>query len=195
MFCMVHVRTRSYKIKLKQAILNYSVGINRQNSNSFQHNSSCLQLLQTPAPLLPCNSTMHNDIHSVLSELVHSSRSMRCFAGGQEPVTTEICKLPCLLKENQLTALNMKCSLHKSDSTFSDMKYHYCPSCANQIRNYPSPLTCTAQISRVWTPPIPSAHSSHSPLWNQILATAVEYLCTLSCVGIVLQISTLWCNR
>ena len=68
--------------------------------------------------------------------------------------------------------------------TLHTMKYHY----------YAGPLTCTAQISRVWTPPTSSAHSSHSPLWNQILATAVEYFCTLNCVGIVLQRSTLWGN-
>ena len=68
--------------------------------------------------------------------------------------------------------------------TLHTMKYHY----------YAGPLTCTAQISRVWTPPTSSAHSSHSPLWNQILGTAVEHFCTLNCVGIVLQRSTLWGN-
>ena len=31
-----------------------------------------------------------------------------------------------------------------------------------------------AQISRVWTPAIPGTVSSHPPLWNQTLVTAVE---------------------
>ena len=35
---------------------------------------------------------------------------------------------------------------------------------------------CAVQISRVWTPPIPSAHCSHPPLWNQTLVTTVEHL-------------------
>ena len=32
------------------------------------------------------------------------------------------------------------------------------------------------QVSRIWTPPIPSAHSSHCPLWNQTWVTAIEHL-------------------
>ena len=43
------------------------------------------------------------------------------------------------------------------------------------------------QISRVWTPPIPSAHSSHPPLWNQTWVTPVEHLWTFCCVGVALQ--------
>ena len=31
------------------------------------------------------------------------------------------------------------------------------------------------QVSRVRTPPIPSAHSSHCPLWNQTWVTAIEH--------------------
>ena len=52
-----------------------------------------------------------------------------------------------------------------------------------------------SQISRVWTPPTPSAHSSHPPLWNPTWVTAVEHLWTLCCVSVALQRSILWCNR
>ena len=33
-----------------------------------------------------------------------------------------------------------------------------------------------AQISRVWTPPISSTHSSHPPLWHQTWVTPVNHL-------------------
>ena len=51
------------------------------------------------------------------------------------------------------------------------------------------------QISRVRTPPIPSAHSSHPSFWNQTLVTLVEHLWTLCCVSVALQRSIPWGNR
>ena len=60
----------------------------------------------------------------------------------------------------------------------------------------PSWNICSAtQISRIWTPPIPSAYSSHPSLWNQTWVTAVEHLWTFCCVVIALQKSILWYNR
>ena len=55
--------------------------------------------------------------------------------------------------------------------------------------------TYTAQISRVWTPPIFSAHSSHPPLWHQTWVTAVKYLWIFCCISVALQRSTLWVTR
>ena len=53
----------------------------------------------------------------------------------------------------------------------------------------------TDQISRVWTPPIPSAHSSHPLLRNQTLVTTIEHLWPLCCVIIAFQRSIPWSNR
>ena len=53
----------------------------------------------------------------------------------------------------------------------------------------------TAYFSRVWTPPIPSAHSSYPSLWNQTLVTPVKHLWTLCCVSVALQRSIPGGNR
>ena len=50
------------------------------------------------------------------------------------------------------------------------------------------------QVSRVWTPPIPSTVSTHPSLRNQTWVTVVEHLWTL-CVSVALQRSTLGGNR
>ena len=51
------------------------------------------------------------------------------------------------------------------------------------------------QISRVWTPPIPSAHSFHPPLRNQTLITTVEQFWTPCCISVALHRSILRSNR
>ena len=53
----------------------------------------------------------------------------------------------------------------------------------------------TAQISRVWTPPIPSAHSSHSHHWNQTWVTAEKRHRTICCASVVCHRSILRGNR
>ena len=52
-----------------------------------------------------------------------------------------------------------------------------------------------SQISRIWTPSISSAHSSHPPLWNQTWVTAVEHLWTIHCASVALQRSIPWSSR
>ena len=54
--------------------------------------------------------------------------------------------------------------------------------------------TSAPQICSVGTPPIPSAHSSHSFLWNMTWVTAIEHLWTLCCVSVALQRSILGGN-
>ena len=52
-----------------------------------------------------------------------------------------------------------------------------------------------AQVSRVWTPPIHSAHSSHPSLWNKTWVTAVEHLWTICCTSVRCHRSIPWVTR
>ena len=75
---------------------------------------------------------------------------------------------------------------------------HICRKPKLQITSWHLSLQHTfraAQVSRVWTPPIPSTHSSHPSLWNQTWVAAVEHLWTLCCVSVALQKSMLWGSR
>ena len=53
---------------------------------------------------------------------------------------------------------------------------------------------CAVQMSRIWTPSILSAHSSHPCFWNQTWVTAVEHLWTLCGAVVALQSSILGGN-
>ena len=94
-------------------------------------------------------------------------KCIKIYTGGRNPligVITGNCslnELEFLLKGNWLTGLTFTTHnlIHLNTTTVLLVV-------ANLARNCASPPTCTAQISRVWTPPIPSAHSSHSPLWK-----------------------------
>ena len=77
-----------------------------------------------------------------------------------------------------------------------ERNYKYYHTSIHSIVSQSPGITCsTAQISRVWTPPTPSAHSSHPSNWNQTWVTAVKYHRTIGCTSVVGHSSILRGNR